>query len=229
MLFVKGFKHKIQKAMKKEENNLENKNDNLEEDSEVKSSDIKQIANKASKKKKESKWAWPVKILVIALFLSLGISVASEFALSNAGIAVSAVIILLLWVFGVVSDMIGVAAASASIEPFNAMSSRKVRGAKEGRMLVKNAEKVSSICNDVVGDICGIISGAAGSVISVKIITESMGNSVQILIAASVSAVIAGLTIFGKAAMKKVAMDNSTKVILTVGKILSIFTRNNKK
>ena len=109
------------------------------------------------------------------------------------------------------------------------MSSRKVRGAKEGRMLVKNAEKVSSICNDVVGDICGIISGAAGSVISVKIITESMGNSVQILIAASVSAVIAALTIFGKAAMKKVAMENSTKVILTVGKILSIFTRNHKK
>ena len=68
-----------------------------------------------------------------------------------------------------------------------------------------------------------------GSVISVKIITESMGNSVQILIAASVSAVIAALTIFGKAAMKKVAMENSTKVILTVGKILSIFTRNHKK
>lgn len=27
--------------------------------------------------------------------------------------------------------------------------------------LKKNADKVSSFCNDVIGDICGIISGAA--------------------------------------------------------------------
>lgn len=213
---------------KDKEDSLENKT-KTDSNSEVKSSDIKQVANKAAKKKKQSRWAWPVKILVITLFLSLAISVASEFALENAGIILSVVIILILWILGVVSDMIGVAAASCSIEPFNAMCSRKVRGAKEGRALVKHAEKVSSICNDVVGDICGIISGAAGSVIAGKLILESMSNSIGILIAASVSAVIAGLTIFGKAMMKKFAIDNSTKVILTVGKILSIFTRNSKK
>lgn len=191
--------------------------------------DIKQITGKAAKKKKQSRLNWPIKILVIALFLSLAISVLSEFVLGRVGIAVSVLIILFLWVFGVLSDMIGVACASASIEPFNAMCSRKVRGAKEGRFLVKNAEKVSSICNDVIGDICGIISGAAGAVISVKLITENMANSLQILIAASVSAAIAGLTIFGKAAMKKYALDNSTKVILRVGKFFSLFTKQRKK
>ena len=51
----------------------------------------------------------------------------------------------------------------------------------------------------------------------------------EILISLGIIGVIAALTIFGKAAMKKVAMENSTKVILTVGKILSIFTRNHKK
>lgn len=204
-------------------------NSEVQENSDVKSNDVKQITNKVVKKKKQSKWAWPIKILVITLFLSLAISVASEFILGNAGIMISIIIILLLWVFGVVSDMIGVAAASSSIEPFNAMCSRKVRGAKEGRALVKNAEKVSSICNDVVGDICGIISGAAGSVIAGKLILENMTKSVGILIAASISALIAGLTIFGKAAMKKFALDNSTKVVLSVGKLLSIFTRNSKK
>ncbi len=219
---------------KNKEENSEDLSQNSEVDSDaktsdIKTSDVKQIANKAVKKKKQSRWAWPIKILVITLFLSLAISVASEFVLGNAGIAISIVIILLLWVLGVTTDMIGVAAASCSIEPFNAMCSRKVRGAKEGRMLVKHAEKVSSICNDVVGDICGIISGAAGSVIAGKLILESMSKSVGILIAASVSAIIAGLTIFGKAAMKKFAIDNCTKVILIVGKVLSIFTKKSKK
>ena len=206
----------------------EKNTENEEKKEETKKGDIKQITNKLAKKKKQSWWVWPVKILVITLFLSLAFSVLSEFVLGSVGIAVSVVIILLLWILGVVSDMIGVAAASASIEPFNAMASRKVRGAKEAKFLVKNAEKVSSICNDVVGDICGILSGAAGAAIAVKL-TMGMVSSIQILIAASVSAIIAGLTIFGKAIMKKVALDNSTKVILSVGKFLSLFTKNNKR
>ena len=202
--------------------------DNLKENNSEKK-DIKQIANKALKKKKTSRWNWPIKILVITLFLSLTISILSEFIMGKVGIAVSIIIILILWILGVISDMIGVACASASIEPFNAMCSRRVRGAKEGRFLVKNAEKVSSICNDVIGDICGIISGAAGSVIAVKFISENMSNSLQILIAASISSLIAGLTIFGKASMKKYALDNSTKVILSVGKFLSLFSKRHKK
>ncbi len=201
---------------------------NFEDKNEVKKNDIKQVANKLVKKKKQSWWIWPVKILVITLFLSLAFSVLSELVLGSVGIAVSIVIILALWILGVVSDMIGVAAASASIEPFNAMASRKVRGAREAKFLVKNAEKVSSICNDVVGDICGILSGAAGAAIAVKL-TMGIVGSIQILIAASVSAIIAGLTIFGKAVMKKVAIDNSTKVILSVGKFLSLFTKRTRR
>lgn len=210
----------------KEENNL-----NLEEketEKEVNKQDVKQTINKAAKKKKQASWVWPVKVLVISLFLSLAFSVMSEFVLDSVGIIVSFAILLFLWVFGVVSDMIGVAAASSSLEPFNAMCSRKIRGAKEAKFLVKNSEKVSSICNDVIGDICGILSGAAGAVIAVKLTTESMSSSVEVLIAASVSAAIAGLTIFGKAIMKKFAMDNSTKVMLTVGKFLSLFTKKQK-
>lgn len=207
--------------MEKEQNN------NLEENK-AKKSDVKQVTNKLAKKKKPNRWAWPIKILVVTLFLSLAFSVLSEFILDKVGIVVSILIILVLWFLGVITDMIGVATASCNIEPFNAMSSRKVRGAREARFLVKNAEKVSSICNDVVGDICGILSGAAGAVIAVKLITENMNNSIQILIASSVSAIIAGLTIFGKAMMKKVAIDNNTKIVLTVGKFLSLFTKKPK-
>ena len=54
----------------------------------IEKKDVKQIASKIAKKKKVSKWSWPIKILVIALFLSLAISVLSEFVLGRVGIAV---------------------------------------------------------------------------------------------------------------------------------------------
>ena len=46
--------------------------------------------------------------------------------------------------------------------------------------------------------------------------------------ASVVSAVIAGLTIFGKAIFKRYSMENCNKVILILGKCLSIFSRNKK-
>lgn len=195
----------------------------------AKKSDLKSATNKAIKKKVQPWWMWPVKILVITLFLSLAFSVLSEVLLSNVGIVVSVVVILFLLFVGIVTDMIGVATTACSLEPFTAMCSRKVRGAKVAMGLVKNAEKVSSICNDVVGDICGILSGAAGASIAVKFISENMANSIQILIAGTVSAVIAGLTIFGKAMCKKYAITHCTKIVLGVGKCFSIFSRRKPK
>lgn len=201
----------------------------IEKDSKVKKNDLKSVANKAVKRKIQPWWMWPVKILVITLFLSLSFSVLSEVLLSNVGIAVSVVVIVFLLVVGIISDMIGVATTACSLEPFTAMCSRKVRGARVAMGLVKNAEKVSSICNDVVGDICGILSGAAGASITVKFISENMTNSIQILIAASVSAIIAGLTIFGKAMCKKYAITHCTKIVLGVGKCFSIFSKQKQK
>ncbi|MCI6542866.1 MAG: hypothetical protein MR423_03635 [Firmicutes bacterium] len=213
---------------------MENEQEKIEEsfgdkELKVKKSDLKSATNKAIKKKVQPWWMWPVKILVITLFLSLSFSVLSEVLLSNVGIVVSVVVILFLLFVGIVADMIGVATTACSIEPFTAMCSRKVRGAKVAMGLVKNAEKVSSICNDVVGDICGILSGAAGASIAVKFISENMANSIQILIAGTVSAVIAGLTIFGKAMCKKYAITHCTKIVLGVGKCFSIFSRRKPK
>ena len=183
---------------------------------------------KKNKKKKERAWVWPVKIFIIALILSFAFSFMSEFIFSKVGIVVSLLVVFCLLAIGVITDMIGIAVTSADISPFTAMMSRKVKGAKQAMKLIKNAEKVSSICNDVAGDICGILTGAAGAVIALKLMSGDVSNIAKVLIASSVSAAIAGLTILGKASFKKIAMDNSTKIVLIVGKILSIFSRDKK-
>lgn len=216
------------KDNKKENNIYDNSEEYNTEILNLKKNDLKNITSKATKKKTQKWWIWPIKILVITLFLSLSFSVLSELLLTNVGIIVSIFIILFLLIIGIITDMIGVATTACQIEPFAAMRSRKVKGAKFAMILVKNAEKVSSICNDVVGDICGILSGAAGASITLKFISENMGDSVKILIAGAVSALIAGLTIFGKAICKKYAIDNCTKIVLGVGKCFSIFNKKDK-
>ena len=103
------------------------------------------------------------------------------------------------------------------------MSARRVRGGKIGVKLIKNASKVSSICCDVVGDICGIISGSAGVTIVALII--KITNINELLISLLVTALISSLTIGGKAIGKNVAINKSTEVVTIVAKILSIFSK----
>lgn len=170
-----------------------------------------------------------MKIFVIALILSFSFSFLSEFIFSKVGLIISIVVAVVLLVIGIIFDMIGVAVTAGSVEPFASMMSRRVYGADKAMKLVKNAEKVASICNDVIGDICGILTGAAGANIALRLLYDSMGDIVKIVIISSVSAVIAGLTIFGKACFKKVAINNSTSIILKVGKVLKFLSFKRKK
>ena len=70
---------------------------------------------------------------------------------------------------GILFDIIGVAVTAADPRPFHSMAAHKEPGAKEALMLLRNAGRVSSVCNDVVGDICGIVSGTTTAVIVVRL------------------------------------------------------------
>lgn len=179
-------------------------------------------------KKQQSNSHWPLKIFVMAVALSLSFSLMSEFVMGGAGIVVAVIIIILFVALAIITDMIGVAVTACTKEPFVAMCSKKVRGAKEGLMLVRNADKVASLCADVVGDVCGILSGAAGASIVAKITINFQNANLTILVASLITAVIAGVTIFGKALGKRKAMDSCNSIILKVGKLLSLFTKQPK-
>ena len=176
-------------------------------------------------KKQNIKNYWPIKVLVLAIALSLCFSLTSEFLLGRAGIVVAVVIIVVFVSIAIITDMIGVAVTACTKEPFVAMASKKVRGAKEGLLLIKNADKVASLCADVIGDICGILSGAAGASIALKISLNFTSDSASILIASAVTALIAGITIFGKAILKRVAINHSTGITLFLARILNFFTK----
>lgn len=172
------------------------------------------------KNKKNSKNFWIIKIILVAFIISVVFSFISETAIPNVNILLGIILTLVFIVIGVLFDMIGLAVASADESVFNSMASKKVKGAKMAIQLKKNADKVSSFCNDVVGDICGIISGSTGAVIASKISSNGLNSLVVTIITMGI---ISALTIGGKAMEKSIAINKSNKILYTFAKVLSIF------
>ena len=164
---------------------------------------------------------WVATIMPISFVLSVVMSYMSNEALNNAGTILSFVVLFFFIALGIVFDMIGIAAASGTEREFHSMAAHKVRGAREAVWMLRNAEKVSSICNDVVGDICGIISGATGALIAANLAAGRSGV-MTVVISLLVTGMISALTIGGKAAGKGVAMAFSSKVLALCGRLLSV-------
>jgi len=174
-----------------------------------------------AKKVKKSNTIWIIKITLITFFISLFFSGLSEIIIPNLNIVFGIIIVIVFVLIGVIFDMIGVAITSADDKPFHAKSSKKIRGAKTAVKLLKNADKVSSFCNDVIGDICGILSGSAGVTIANTIIKQTNFN--PFLVTLLITAIIASLTIGGKAMGKSIAIKNNTQIVYTFSKIISCF------
>ena len=121
---------------------------------------------------------WVIRVFLIAVSLSAAMSLCSGAVLEDAGYLVATLILLLFILLGILFDIIGVAVTAANPKPFNSMAAHRVKGAKEALYLIRNAEKVASFCNDVVGDICGIVSGSTATVIVVLLVVAILlGNS----------------------------------------------------
>ncbi len=164
---------------------------------------------------------WVATIIPVSFVLSVVMSYMSNEALGSSGTFLSFVVLFFFIALGILFDMIGIAAASATEKEFHSMAAHRVRGAKEAVWMTRNAEKVSSICNDVVGDICGIVSGATGALI-VANITAGMDGVGVVLVSLLITGMISALTIGGKAAGKGVAMAFSSRVLSICGRVLSV-------
>jgi Mg2+/Co2+ transporter CorB len=202
------------------------------EDSENIKENVKENSNKKQKNKKNNQkpnkfketFGWPLVVLLTALILSFSFGFLSELALTDANIIVAILVICVFMFISIVTDIIGVAVTAADVSPFRSMSARKIRGAKEAIILIKNADKVASIIADILGDICGILSGAAGAVVTAVLVGDITDVTQTILIASGVSAAISGIIIFGKAIGKGIAISGCDKIVLFLGKVVNVFT-----
>lgn len=173
----------------------------------------------AAKKERNKTIRWVVTIFFVTILVSGTISLLSDEIMSRSGMVVAFLILFAIILVGIVFDIIGVAVTSADEKPFHSMAARKVPGAQESIRLLRNAERVSSICNDVVGDICGVVSGSASATIAAQILNNfdfSWPQAVSLVM----SALVAGLTVGGKAVGKTFAMNSCTQIVHGVGRVI---------
>ena len=176
------------------------------------------------KKERNKTIKWVITIFLVTIVISGTISLLSDLLMANSTMAVAFLILLLIIFVGIIFDIIGMAVATADEKPFHSMASRKVPGAQEAIKLLRNAERVSSICNDVVGDICGVVSGSASATIAAQILRNFDFSWPQV-ISLLMSALAAGLTVGGKAVGKSFAVNSCTTIVHTVGKIIRALGR----
>lgn len=180
------------------------------------------LSNKREKKfKKLINWNWIFKITLVGFILSFSFSSISELIIPNVSIVIGIMLIIIFIGLGVLFDIIGVAVTSADEKIFHSMSARKVKGAKLAVKFKKNADKLSSFCNDVIGDVCGIISGSAGAIVAATLSVKFSLNA--FLVSLLVTASIAALTIGGKAMGKSIAINKSNIILYRFAKFISIF------
>ena len=179
-------------------------------------------------KQKRKYLKWTFLSMLITFSLSVLMNIVSEIAINEdtpAGIALCVLLAIIL--IGVLFDIVGTAVTAAEEAPFHSMASHRVKGAATGITLLRNAERVSNICNDVIGDICGIVSGSTTAVIVGMLFAEKDATYAfwgGILVAACV----ASLTVGGKAFGKGIAISKSNDIVYMVAKALSVFEKDAK-
>ena len=179
------------------------------------------------KNKKQNNNKWIYYIFLITFVLSLVFGGASSILIENLNIAVATILLVIIIAIGIAFDMIGMSVVSADEAVFHARAAKKHKGAKEAVKLVKFQDKVSSVCNDVVGDVCGVISGSLSAMLALKV--AGMLDIDAGIVTLIFGAIVASLTVGGKAIEKSIIIKHSNTVIYFVGKIIYYITPNKDK
>ena len=181
------------------------------------------MSNNKKKKQKRLKirpdWKWIITIFGTTLGISAAMSFISTEVLSAGGLLLSFVVLLSIVFVGIIFDIIGVAVTAADEKPFHSMAAKKIPEAATALRLLRRAERVSSFCNDVVGDICGVVSGSASALIAARVVFNMQPGPAQV-IQLFMSAVVAALTVGGKAFGKSIAIANSEAIIHLAAKVI---------
>lgn len=181
-----------------------------------------EVTKKKEKVKKEHvDKKWIATVVIVAFLTSFTLSFISEMTIPNLSLWLGILVTLFFIFLGIFFDIIGVSVTTADEAVFHSMSSRKVKGANVAVKFKKNADKVSSFCCDVIGDVCGIISGAAGTTIAAILVSQFKFNTLFTSI--TIAAIIASITIGGKAIGKSFAINKSNIVLYEFAKFISNF------
>ncbi len=165
---------------------------------------------------------WVVKTVVITFTMSGAFNLLSSGIMESATVWVAFLVLFAIILTGIIFDIIGVAVTTAEEPPFHSMAAQRISGADRAIALIRAKDKVSNFCNDVIGDICGIISGSASAAVVTFLLTVHPGIN-SFVLSLVTTAFVASLTVGGKAMGKSVAIKYNNRIVYGVARIMSVF------
>lgn len=175
-----------------------------------------------------------ISTFIIAAILASG----AEAVLHYVPTALTWVLLLIVIAIGVVFDIIGIAVTAASEAPHHARAAKKLFGARQSVFLLKHCDRVANFANDIVGDITGTISGAMGATIMMSLaVNYTELGYWKALLNTLVLALIAAVTVTGKAWGKTLAINEADRIVDFTGRLIAYsekftglnFTRTSKR
>lgn len=167
---------------------------------------------------------WVFTISISTFILAVIFTLITSNSVNNLSTLVSFIILFLIIIIGIIFDAFGIAITKAVEKPFHSMAAKKIDEARVAIRLIRNAGMVSNFCNDVVGDISGIISGGIGTTLVLRIIKiYSFENAT--IISIFMTASIAALTVGGKALGKSIALLHFEKITYNLAKFINLIEK----
>lgn len=156
-------------------------------------------------------WAFGATVLATLFYRTL---------LSEMSLVAGLFLLIAVVAINILFDMIGTAATAAVEPPFHAMAADRVFGAKTAVRLVRHADRVANIANDLVGDVAGTLGGALAASI-VFMIAINAGSKTEAVIEMFVVASVAAVTVAGKAISKWYSVTRANEIIFATGRFLA--------
>lgn len=148
--------------------------------------------------------------------IAVGVAFLSHTFLRKVGLVPAFSLLVGLMALGVLADIVGTAAAAAEEAPFHAMATNQVAGSREALQLVRHADRVANVANDLFGDVLATIGGSVGAVIVVRLALTV--RAPETLVDTVLLAAIAAGTVGAKAAAKSFAIRRANEVMFLLGR-----------
>lgn len=169
-------------------------------------------------KVKEQNFKTLALIFGVTFAIAMLFSYIFEVLLADVPLLVAFFTLIIIVIIGIIFDGIGNAVVAVDEVTFHSMAAAKVKGAKESIKLIRNAPMVANLFNDVIGDICGIISGSTATAIVLSI--EQGFGIKSVVLSIAMSGFTASLTVGGKAIGKTFAIARARYIVYYVGVIM---------
>ena len=173
--------------------------------------------------RKRKSWKHLVVVFIGSFVIAAIVGISSELLMRRtSSLWVAALFLLTVIGVHIVFDVIGIAATASSEAPHHAKAANRVKGARQAVYLVRHADLVANIANDVVGDVTGTLSGVMAAAIVIDIIRlYPTYGAKEIWLTTLMLALVASITITGKAVGKSFAIQDANTVIAWVGSVLA--------